>query len=93
MTFLTAQAIHLCSNLIHNTLSNNKGSLFTGPQLKVIGTMSVGYDHLDLDEIKKRNISVGCTPDVSSAAVAELTLALTLATTRRLFEAHNEIYK
>ena len=30
----------------------------TGPNLKVIGTMSVGYDHLNLDEIKARNIKV-----------------------------------
>ena len=65
----------------------------TGPQLKVIGTMSVGYDHLDMNEIKKRNISVGYTPHVLTAATAELTVALTLATTRRLFEAHDEILK
>ncbi|XP_046458489.1 glyoxylate reductase/hydroxypyruvate reductase-like isoform X3 [Daphnia pulex] len=62
-----------------------------GPQLKVIGTMSVGYDHLDMNEIKKRKISVGYTPNVLTAATAELTVALTLATTRRLFEAHDEI--
>lgn len=62
-----------------------------GSQLKVIGTMSVGYDHLDLNEIKKRNITVGYTPGVLTAPTAELTVALTLATTRRLFEAHDEI--
>jgi glyoxylate/hydroxypyruvate reductase len=55
--------------------------------------MSVGYDHLDINEIKKRNISVGYTPNVLTAATAELTVALTLATTRRLFEAHDEITK
>lgn len=64
-----------------------------GPQLKVIATMSVGYDHLDVQEIKKRNISVGYTPNVLTAATAELTMALVLATTRRLFEAHDEIVK
>lgn len=26
--------------------------------MKVIGTMSVGYDHLSMDEIKKRSIKV-----------------------------------
>ena len=55
--------------------------------------MSAGYDHLDMNEIKKRKISVGHTPHVLTAATAELTVALTLATTRRLFEAHDEILK
>lgn len=35
--------------------SHNDGvCLFPGPNLKVISTLSVGYDHLVLDEIKKR---------------------------------------
>ena len=38
--------------------------VIAGPQLKVIATMSVGYDHLDINAIKKRNITVGFTPDV-----------------------------
>jgi len=62
-----------------------------GPQFKVIGTMSVGYDHLDIKEIKERKIAVGYTPNVLTSATAELTVALTLATTRRIFEAHEEI--
>ncbi|XP_053558695.1 glyoxylate reductase/hydroxypyruvate reductase [Bombina bombina] len=61
-----------------------------GPSLKVVSTMSVGYDHLSLDELKKRNIRVGFTPDVLTEAVAELTVALLLATSRRLIEAVNE---
>ena len=55
--------------------------------------MSVGYDHLDINEIKKRNIAVGNTPGVLTAATAELTVALTLATSRRIVEAHQEIAK
>ncbi|XP_067839452.1 glyoxylate reductase/hydroxypyruvate reductase-like [Heptranchias perlo] len=58
-----------------------------GPNLKVISTMSVGFDHLSLEEIKKRGIRVGYTPDVLTNATAELTVALLLATTRRLMEA------
>lgn len=62
-----------------------------GPQLKVIGTMSVGYEHLDIPEIKKRNIIVGYTPEVLTDATAELTVALLLATSRRLTEAVHEV--
>ncbi|XP_077389163.1 glyoxylate reductase/hydroxypyruvate reductase [Festucalex cinctus] len=62
-----------------------------GPNLKVISTFSVGYDHLALDEIKKRGIRVGYTPDVLTDATAELTIALLLATARRLPEAAEEV--
>ncbi|KAK5641358.1 hypothetical protein RI129_009905 [Pyrocoelia pectoralis] len=61
-----------------------------GPQLKVIATMSVGFDHLDLNEIKRRKIKVGYTPDVLTSATAELTVALLLATSRRILEANEE---
>ncbi|KAG8004056.1 Glyoxylate reductase/hydroxypyruvate reductase [Nibea albiflora] len=62
-----------------------------GPNLKVISTLSVGYDHLALDEIKKRGIRVGYTPDVLTDATAELTVALLLATARRLPEGVEEV--
>ncbi|XP_028661612.1 glyoxylate reductase/hydroxypyruvate reductase [Erpetoichthys calabaricus] len=58
-----------------------------GNSLKVISTFSVGYDHLAIEEIKKRGIRVGYTPDVLTDATAELTVALLLATARRLPEA------
>ncbi|KAI2668620.1 Glyoxylate reductase/hydroxypyruvate reductase [Labeo rohita] len=61
-----------------------------GPNLKVVSTMSVGFDHLSLDELKKREIRVGYTPDVLTDCVAELTVALLLATSRRLIEATHE---
>ncbi|XP_019935889.2 glyoxylate reductase/hydroxypyruvate reductase-like isoform X2 [Paralichthys olivaceus] len=62
-----------------------------GPNLKVISTMSAGFDHLALDEIKKRGIRVGYTPDVLTDATAELTVALLLATARRLPEGMEEV--
>ncbi|XP_060702523.1 glyoxylate reductase/hydroxypyruvate reductase-like [Hemiscyllium ocellatum] len=62
-----------------------------GPNLKVISTLSVGFDHLSIDEIKKRGIRVGYTPDVLTDATAELTVALLLATSRRLMEATEEV--
>uniref|UniRef100_A0A8C3A4J8 Glyoxylate reductase/hydroxypyruvate reductase n=2 Tax=Cyclopterus lumpus TaxID=8103 RepID=A0A8C3A4J8_CYCLU len=62
-----------------------------GPNLKVISTLSAGFDHLALDEIKKRGIRVGYTPDVLTDATAELTVALLLATARRLPEGLEEV--
>lgn len=64
--------------------------LDAAPNLKVIATMSVGYDHLSVAEIKKRNIKIGYTPDILTDATAELTVALLLATSRRLLEGSRE---
>ncbi|XP_049482595.1 glyoxylate reductase/hydroxypyruvate reductase isoform X3 [Panthera uncia] len=64
-----------------------------GANLKVISTMSVGVDHLALDEIKKRGIRVGYTPDVLTDATAELAVSLLLTTCRRLPEAIEEVRK
>lgn len=61
--------------------------------LRVIATLSVGYDHIDIDECRKRGIVVGHTPDVLTDAVAELTISLLLATSRRLFEAERALRK
>lgn len=57
---------------------------FSGPSLKVVSTMSVGHDHVDLAECKRRGIPVGFTPDVLTNATAELAMALLLATSRRI---------
>uniref|UniRef100_A0A914KYL3 D-isomer specific 2-hydroxyacid dehydrogenase catalytic domain-containing protein n=1 Tax=Meloidogyne incognita TaxID=6306 RepID=A0A914KYL3_MELIC len=59
--------------------------------LKMIGTMSVGYEHINLEECKRRGIRVGYTPDVLTETVAELGMALILATARRLPEAINSV--
>lgn len=58
-----------------------------GPNLKVIGTCSVGYDHINLEECRTRNIQVGYTPGVLTDASAELAVGLLLNTSRRISEA------
>lgn len=55
-----------------------------GPHLKVVGTISVGLEHIDLEECRRRSILVGYTPGVLTTAVAELTVALLLMTIRHL---------
>ncbi|KAH9507872.1 hypothetical protein Btru_053103 [Bulinus truncatus] len=57
-----------------------------GPSLRVVSTMSVGYDHIDVQECLRRNILLGYTPGILTSATAELTVALLLATSRRLKE-------
>ncbi|KAJ7249387.1 hypothetical protein C8J57DRAFT_1669039 [Mycena rebaudengoi] len=49
-----------------------------GPKLRVVSTMSVGYEHIDLPLMAERNIKVGYTPDVLTEAVADLSVMLAL---------------
>ncbi|KAI7901839.1 D-isomer specific 2-hydroxyacid dehydrogenase [Cokeromyces recurvatus] len=57
-----------------------------GPQLKVVATMSVGYDHINVDAVKSRNIKLGYTPDVLTDSTADLTVLLALGASRRIKE-------
>lgn len=54
--------------------------------VKVIGTFSVGYDHIDIAAATARGIMVCNTPDVLSVATAELAMSLMLAAARRAGE-------
>ncbi len=55
------------------------------PRLRVISTMSVGLDHIDLDEARAKKIVVTITP-VLSDAVADLTMALMIMLSRHISE-------
>jgi lactate dehydrogenase-like 2-hydroxyacid dehydrogenase len=54
--------------------------------VKVVGTFSVGYDHVDAKALRARGIALCNTPDVLSLATAEITLLLVLAAARRAGE-------
>ncbi len=55
------------------------------PKLKLIVTMSTGFDHIDLDEAKKRKVPVCNVPTYGENTVAEHAMALLLALSRKLF--------
>lgn len=58
-----------------------------GPQLKVISSMSVGVDHIDVAAATARGIPVGNTPGVLTDATADQAFALMLSAARRIPEA------
>ncbi|XP_023235580.1 glyoxylate reductase/hydroxypyruvate reductase-like [Centruroides sculpturatus] len=64
-----------------------------GKQLKVVSTMSVGFDHIDVGECKKRNVLVTNVPHLSTDSVAEFALGLLLGVGRRIVEASSAIAK
>ncbi|HEX9574726.1 MAG TPA: NAD(P)-dependent oxidoreductase, partial [Myxococcales bacterium] len=57
------------------------------PALEIIANFGVGYDSIDLDAAARRGIVVTNTPDVLNDEVADLAVALLLATVRRLPQA------
>ena len=59
--------------------------------VRVIGTFSVGTDHIDLAAARARGITVVNTPGVLSQATAEFTMALVLAAARRIGEAERVV--
>jgi len=54
--------------------------------LKVISTFSVGFDHIDIENAKKKKIRVGYTPEVLTDATADLAFSLILDVMRRVSE-------
>ena len=57
-----------------------------GSQLKIVANYAVGYDNIDLAAAKTKNIIVTNTPSRLGDSVAELTIALIMALSRRIVE-------
>jgi lactate dehydrogenase-like 2-hydroxyacid dehydrogenase len=60
--------------------------------LRIIGTYSVGIEHVDLDAARERGIAVLSTPDVLSDSVAEMAMLLMLGAARRAHEGSSLLY-
>jgi D-lactate dehydrogenase len=61
------------------------------PQLRLVLTMSTGYDHIDLDACAKRGIVVCNVPRYGENTVAEHTFALILSLSRKLSQAYFQV--
>ncbi len=57
------------------------------PQLEIIASFGVGYDHVDASAAARRGIIVTNTPDVLTEEVADTTIGLLLCTVRELPQA------
>ncbi|ART77873.1 D-glycerate dehydrogenase [Sutcliffiella horikoshii] len=64
----------------------NEELLESAPNLKVVANLAVGYDNIDVKAASDRGVTVCNTPDVLTETTADLTLALMLATARRITE-------
>ena len=66
-------------------------AIAAGDSLRVIATVAVGFDNIDVVAAAARGIVVTNTPDILTGATAELTWALILSVTRRIGEADRAV--
>ena len=62
----------------------NKSNLAGATRLKVISSVSVGYDNYDLQYLKQQNISLCHTPHVLTETTADLAFTLLMSTARKV---------
>ena len=61
------------------------------PNLKLLCTRSVGYNHIDLEACKEQGITVCNVPDYGSHVIAEHVFALLLSTLRHIAKADDAV--
>ena len=59
------------------------------PALEIVAVYGVGYDGVDLDACRARGVRVTNTPDVLTADVADLAVAMMLGLARRMHAAED----
>lgn len=64
----------------------NKDSIDICINLKIVANYAVGYNNIDYKHAIKKGIYVTNTPDILTAATADLTMALILSVSRRIVE-------
>jgi D-lactate dehydrogenase len=74
----------IISTFIHSDISKSVLNRFN--KLKLIVTRSTGFNHIDCNYAKQKNIPVSFTPTYASITVAEHTFALIFALARKLIK-------
>lgn len=59
--------------------------------LKLIALRSVGFNHVDIDYCKEKNIAVETTPNYGNKSVAEFAFGLMLDVSRNISRAYNDL--
>lgn len=79
--------------IVRSATKVNKDLLLNARNLKIVARAGVGLDNVDLEECKNRNIQVVNSPEGPTNSVAELTLGLMIALSRKLLTLDRETKK
>ena len=81
-----------CDGLLTMLTERIDGALLDAcPGVRVVATLAVGYDNIDIAAATERGVLVTNTPGVLTETTAELTIALLLAASRRLPEGERAV--
>jgi len=76
-----------------NWININKKIINNSPKLKYVVVPAVGYEWVDIKTASERKIKVSNCPAHSGTTVAEFTIALLFAVTKRIVEANDDLQK
>lgn len=81
---------HRDSTIVSTFINSDLSQKILSPllNLKMIATRSTGYDHIALDECRRRQIAVSNVPTYGEYTVAEHTFALILSLSRNVHKAY-----
>src|SRR4030081_3402639 len=71
----------------YSSVRGDNATLSLFPKLEIVSSFGVGYDHIDANYARERNIVVPNTPDVLTEEVADIALGLLIATLREFIKA------
>ena len=87
-------AVSTCEALIVRSATQVVAEVIdAGAKLIVIGRAGAGVDNIDVDAATRRGIIVMNTPEGNTIAAAELTMAMMLALSRKIPQAHASVLK
>ncbi|PIA42680.1 hypothetical protein AQUCO_02000256v1 [Aquilegia coerulea] len=84
--FLKKNASSIRAVVGNTSIGANSELIDSLPKLEIVSSFSVGLDKIDLNKCKEKGIKVSNTPDVLTDDVADLAIALILATLRKICE-------
>lgn len=94
-TSLSAQTANLAKNyraitcFVNDQIDQPVIDLLSQGGTELIVTRSAGFNHIDVDYARKKNIAVAHVPEYSPYAVAEFAVTLILALNRKIHRAYN----
>ncbi|RTE84331.1 hypothetical protein BHE90_001194 [Fusarium euwallaceae] len=90
---LIAARIHDASIVTLTTVPINAETLGDAPYLKCVISETTGTNHVDLEECKRRNITVMFSPHAATEAVSEHALGLYFSVRRSFVRLHNSLFE